>query len=296
MSEIPPPMRPGRPEPPQDAEFVPPVPAAERVGAPAPGAAGPTAPAASRRNWARLGSIGLVLAFLFGKLKLLIPILQFAKFGTLFSMVIAMWAYAQLWGAPFAIGFVLLIFVHELGHALVLRQQGIPAGAPVFIPFLGAVIAMKGMPRNAWVEALVGIGGPVLGSLGALVCLIIGTVTREPFWLALASTGFFLNLFNLLPISPLDGGRIVGVISKWLWVVGFVIGTAIFLVTFHPILLLILVVGLFSARRTAKGPHPTYFDVQPTQRVVMGLAYFGLAGALALAMWATDQELARLMS
>ena len=116
-------------------------------------------------------------------------------------------------GAPFAIGFVLLIFVHELGHALVLRRQGIPAGAPVFIPFLGAVIAMKGMPRNAWVEALVGIGGPALGTAGAVVCLAMGWLTGAPIWLALASTGFLLNLFNLLPISPLDGGRI-GIASQ----------------------------------------------------------------------------------
>ena len=127
-----------------------------------------------KKRLASLGSIGVVLAFALGKLKLLIPLLKVTKLSTLLSMLVAVWAYAMLWGLPFALGFVLLIFVHEMGHALVMQQQGIRAGAPVFIPFVGAVIAMKSLPRNAWVEALVGIGGPVLGSVGALVCLIVG--------------------------------------------------------------------------------------------------------------------------
>jgi Zn-dependent protease len=231
------------------------------------------------------------MAFVLGKLKVIIPLLKLAKLGTLISMFIAVWAYALFWGFPFALGFVLLIFVHELGHALVLRQQGIPAGAPVFIPFLGAVIAMKGMPRNAWVEALVGIGGPVLGSLGALLCLVIGWMTDSLIWYALASTGFLLNLFNLLPISPLDGGRIVGVISRWIWVVGYAIAIAAFLATFHPMLLLILVFGLLGLGRAIRGTAPDYFDVPIERRVLMGFAYFGLAAALAVLMRIADQRL-----
>ena len=98
-----------------------------------------------------------VLALVLGKLKLLLPLLKLAKFSTFLTMLLAVWLYAQIWGFPFAIGFVLLIFVHEMGHALVMMHQGIHAGAPVFIPFVGAVIAMKSMPRNAYIEALVGI-------------------------------------------------------------------------------------------------------------------------------------------
>jgi Zn-dependent protease len=244
-----------------------------------------------RRRWAKWGPIGLAAAFLLGKLKFIIPVLKFAKFGTLISMFVAVWAYALFWGFPFALGFVLLILVHELGHALVLRQQGIPAGAPVFIPFLGAVIAMKGMPRNAWVEALVGIGGPVLGSLGALVCLIVGWMTDSLIWYALASTGFLLNLFNLLPISPLDGGRIVGVISRWIWVAGYALAIAAFLATFHPMLLLILIFGLLGLGRAIRGPGPGYYDVPVERRIVMGVAYFGLAAALAVLMQIADRQL-----
>ena len=242
-------------------------------------------------RWKRWGPIGIALAFLIGKGKLLLPVLKFAKLGTLLSMLLAIWLYATIWGAPFAVGFVLLIFVHELGHALVMRQQGIPAGAPVFIPFVGAVIAMRGIPRNAWVEALVGIGGPVLGSVGALVCFLIGQATGSLFWYALASTGFLINLFNLLPISPLDGGRIVGVISRWLWLVGYIVGIAIFLVTFHPLLFLILLFGLFSLGRVIRGPRAGYFETPNSKRMAMGAAYFGLAALLAVGMWAADQHL-----
>jgi Zn-dependent protease len=244
-----------------------------------------------RAGLATLGPLGVLAAFILGKLKLIVPLLKVTKLSTLLSMVVAVWAYAMLWGLPFAVGFVLLIFVHELGHALVMKQQGIRAGAPVFIPFVGAVIAMKSLPRNAWIEALVGIGGPVLGSVGALVCLLIAWATDSMFWYALASTGFLINLFNLIPISPLDGGRIVGVISRWLWVVGYAVGIVVFLLTKSPILFLILLLGIFGLVRTIRGPREGYFDVEPSKRIVMGAAYFGLVVALAAGMWVADAPL-----
>ena len=101
----------------------------------------------------RWGPIGVLLVFFLGKFKFVLVALKFAKLGTLVTMLLAVWVYAQFWGAAFAIGFILLIFVHEMGHALAMKQQGIRAGAPVFIPFVGAVIAMKEMPKNAYVEA-----------------------------------------------------------------------------------------------------------------------------------------------
>lgn len=243
------------------------------------------------KSW---GTVGAVLLFVFGKLKILLPLLKFFKFGSLLSIVFTVWVYAKFWGFPFALGFVLLIFVHEMGHALVLKRLGIAAGAPVFIPFVGAVIAMKGVPRNAYVEALVGIGGPALGSAGAAFCLVVGWMTDEPFWYALASTGFLINLFNMIPISPLDGGRIVGVISRWIWAAGYVIGIGVFWVTRSPILLLILVLGLFSLGKTLRGPRADYFDVPMEKRVQVGTWYFGLLALLALGMWAAQAPLADL--
>jgi Zn-dependent protease len=233
----------------------------------------------------------MLALFLLGKLKFILPLLKFTKASTLLTMLLSVWAYGLIWGLPFAAGFVLLIFVHELGHAIVMRRQGIHAGAPVFIPFVGAVIAMKSLPRNAWVEALVGIGGPVLGSAGALCCLMVAWASGSPFWYALAHTGFLINLFNLIPISPLDGGRIVGVISRWIWVVGYAVGIAVFLATYSPILALILLLGLFSIGRTIRGPREDYFKIDPARRITMGVAYFGLVLLLALGMWVAEQPL-----
>lgn len=253
-----------------------------------------TPSATPRRKWAALGSAGVALAFILGKAKFLLPLFKFTKFSTLLTMVLAVWVYAQLWGLKFAVGFILLIYVHEMGHALVLSQQGIPAGAPIFIPFVGAMITMRKLPPNAYVEALVGIGGPILGSAGALVCLLIGMWTESMFWFALASTGFLLNLFNLIPISPLDGGRIVGVISRWIWVLGYIIGGIVFFATYSPILFLILLLGLFSLGKTFRGPRPGYFDVPPARRLSIGIAYFVLLGLLALGMWFADLHLVEL--
>jgi len=238
-----------------------------------------------------LGPLGVLVVFVLGKLKLVVPLLKFANLGTLLSMLVAVWVYALYWGLPFAVGFVLLIFVHEAGHAIVMKRLGLKAGAPVFIPFVGAVIAMKSLPRDAYVEALVGIGGPVLGSVGALACLVVAWSTGSLFWYSLASTGFLINLFNLIPVSPLDGGRIVGVISRWLWAAGYAVGIGVFAVTRSPMLLVILLLGLFSLPGVLRGPREGYFDVPSGKRLAMGVAYFGLVASLSVALWAADRPL-----
>src|SRR5205085_10596951 len=112
------------------------------------------------------------------------------------TMLLTIWVYAQSMGWRFAAGFVLLILVHECGHLLAAKRLGLKVGAPVFIPFMGAFIALKEAPRNAWIEAQVGIGGPMLGTVGAAVCELIHVATNNPLFGALAYTGFFLNLFN----------------------------------------------------------------------------------------------------
>jgi Zn-dependent protease len=190
------------------------------------------------------------------------------------------WAYAWLWGWPFAVGFVLLLFVHELGHALVMRYLGLAAGAPVFVPFVGAVIAMRDRPRDAHAEALVGIGGPALGGAAALGVLAVAWLGGGPFWYALAATGLLLNLFNLLPVSPLDGGRIAGGIHRGLWVVGYAIGVPWVVLTGSPVLALMLGLGLLQLWSLWRSPVPGYYDIPPWRRAAMGLAYFGLCGVL----------------
>lgn len=238
-------------------------------------------PSESTVNWSRWGWLGAAALFMFGKLKWLIAIAKFAKLQTLLTMLLSIAVYAQVFGWPYAAGFVLLIFVHEMGHALALRQQGIPARAPVFIPFVGAVIAMRGMPRDAWVEAVVGIGGPLLGTVGAIGCLVAAMVTSSPLMFALAAAGFLINLFNMIPISPLDGGRIVGVMSRWIWLVGYIVGGVVFFLTYSPMLFLILLFGLFQLPSLFAPGKAGYYDVPTSKRVIMGVAYFGLLAVLA---------------
>jgi len=240
-----------------------------------------------RRWWAP----GVLLAVLLGKLKWLLVAAKFLKLSTLLSMLLMVGVYGTIWGIPFAVGFVLLIFVHELGHALVMRQQGIPAGPPVFIPFVGAVIAMRGLPRDAYVEAVVAIGGPLLGSLGAAACLAAAVATGARFWYALASTGFLINLFNLIPLYPLDGGRIIGAISRWLWLVGAAVGVTVFLITQSPLMLLVLLFGLLNVGQLRRGPAAGYYRIPASRRLAIGTAYLGLVVALVCASTWTEQAL-----
>jgi Zn-dependent protease len=247
----------------------------------------------SRRGlWGALATGGL---FLLSKAKFLLVFLKAAKFGSILSMLVTVWVYALFFGWPFAVGFVALIFVHESGHAVAMRQQGIPAGAPVYIPFVGAFIAMKGRPRDAFVEAIVGIGGPLLGTLGAIGCLVAGLLADSPLLMALASVGFLLNLFNMIPISPLDGGRIAGAISRWFWAVGYAVGIGVFMLTYSPILAIILLLGLFTIWRTVRNPVPGYYDIPAWKRVAVGAAYFGSLAVMALGMTYADGMVAPFM-
>lgn len=232
----------------------------------------------------------VLLASFFGKLKVLLwPLLKFLPviLKTGGTMMLSIWFYAMNWGWWFAAGFVLLIFVHECGHLVAARQFGLKVGAPVFIPFMGAFIALKEAPRNAWIEACVGIGGPLLGAAAAGLCEILFLTTGQPLFRALAYSGFFLNLFNLAPVGFLDGGRIATALSPWLWVAGLVIVGA--MVFTHPnfILILILITSLprlamlFRAKTDAE---KRFFEVSPGRRGMMAAMYFGLVALLVLGM------------
>ena len=136
------------------------------------------------------------------------------------TALVSVAAYSLFWGWTFAFGFVVLLFVHEMGHVIQLRREGVKASAPMFVPFLGAVVMAKSLGENALAEARVGLAGPVLGTIGAAACLAIGEASNSDFFRALAYVGFFLNLFNLLPVVPLDGGRAMAAMAPWMWFVG----------------------------------------------------------------------------
>ena len=237
----------------------------------------------------------VALALLVWKLKFLFAaIFKFKLFTVAGSMLVSIGAYALLWGWQFAVGFVLLLLVHELGHVLEAKRQGLPVSAPMFIPFLGALITLKRLPDNAWNEAKVAIAGPILGSLGAAATWGLGEYFDSQLLVALAFTGFFLNLFNLAPISPLDGGRIVAAIHPALWVVGLVLLLGLTIVAPNPILILILVLGGLESWRRWQSRHSpgaeTYYRVSRGQRVFTGVAYIVLAALLTGGMSATYVE------
>lgn len=250
-----------------------------------------------------LGAVGFLLLKFGGKLKFLLPALKFLgpALKTGGTMLLSIGVYALAFGWKFAVGFVLLIFVHEMGHVFAARQAGIKVTAPTFIPFIGAHILLQQALPNAWVEAKIGYAGPLAGTLAAAACHGVWLATGNPFWAALAYTGYFLNLFNLAPAGPLDGGRITAAISPLLWVVGYVVlgawlawdirqavigaapaGSGIFLIV------LILVSGLprlfWLFRRDKSDAERRYFQVPAGKRLLMSAAYFGLIAALGVGM------------
>jgi Zn-dependent protease len=256
---------------------------------------GPVRPEPRFRLLRKLAAPLIVLgAFLLKFKYILFAIFKFKVVTTSLSMVISIGAYSLLWGWKFALGFVALLFVHEAGHALEAKRQGLPVSAPVFIPFLGAAILLKENPQNVWREAQIALAGPIVGSLGAAAVWWYGEATDNNLLIAVAFTGFFLNLFNLLPIVPLDGGRAVAALHPAFWLVGLIGLAALTIFAPNPILILILLVSameLWSRWRSRDTPEArTYYSIPAWQRVAVAVTYLGLAAGLAVAMSASYIE------
>jgi Zn-dependent protease len=203
---------------------------------------------------------------------------------TAFSALAMVLVEAQRSSWSFACGFVALILVHELGHGYAIRRTGLQAGWPVFIPFFGAVISLKGQVRSRDEEARIAYAGPLVGTAGGLFCAAVAVLTASRLWLSLAHVAFFLNLFNLVPISPLDGGRVAQAFSRRSWIVGAILIGTMFFVTGSPQLIVIgglaLVQGL---RRKSAAPQPsepnTALNGSLWARRYFGLCFF-LAGCV----------------
>src|SRR5947209_4494591 len=241
-----------------------------------------------------LAALGALLAKFWASAKAVLLLLPKLKLLTTSgTMLVSIAAYSLIWGWQFAIGLVLLLLVHEMGHVIQLRREGIKASAPMFIPFLGAVISAKSLGRNATAEARVGLAGPILGTIGAAVCIVIWQATGNNIWRALAFTGFFLNLFNLLPVVPLDGGRAMAAMAPWMWFLGFAAMIPLAFVFPNPVIFLILLVAGYEtykrwSRRRAGGPQQeAYYRVRPRDRALVAVVYLGLIGLLVFGMHAT---------
>ena len=242
-----------------------------------------------------LGPIAVAVIAFATKAKAILLLLPKIKvLSTSATMLVSIAAYSLIWGWAFAAGFVILLLVHEMGHVIQLRREGIEASAPMFIPFMGAFVAAKSMGDDAGAEARVGLAGPVLGSLACLVPLAIWQATGNEYWQALAFVGFFLNLFNLLPVLPLDGGRAMAALSPWVWYVGYAALVALTFAFPNPIMILILLLGgmetwhRFKARNTPESK--AFHDIPRSTRIGVAVVYLGLAALLAFGMSETFLE------
>lgn len=241
-----------------------------------------------------LGPLGALLLVFAGKLKYLAFLGKFAlpALKTGGTMLLSIWVYTYTFGLPFAAGFVLSILVHELGHVFAAWRLGIPVSAPLFIPGFGAIILQKQAAKSTWDEALIGIGGPIGGTLAGLISLGLFWVTGNPLFKAIAYTGFFINLFNLIPIFPLDGGWITAAISPRIWLVGIVaiLGGFAFGWIRNPFIFLLVLLSLprlWKGLTTGNAAEAGQHSVTPPQRVAMGIAYVSLAGFLLWLMMVT---------
>jgi len=224
-------------------------------------------------------------------LKLLALLLSSAKFAKLATtagtMLISVAVYAWIFGWLYAVGFVLLLLVHEMGHYVAARRRGLDVGAPTFIPFVGAWIQLKDLPHDAETEAYVGLGGPLLGTVGAVAAYLYADASDSRVWMAVAYSGFVINLFNMIPMSPFDGGRITAVLGPRIWFLGVPILLGLFLYWPSPMLLLVALLAapqLMAAwRHDPNSPEAVaYYGVAAGVRWRYTAIYLSLAAFLAL--------------
>jgi Zn-dependent protease len=224
-------------------------------------------------------------------MKLLLLLLSGLKWGKLATtggtMLLSLAVYATIWGWPYAAGFIGLMFAHEMGHYVAARQCGLNVGAPAFIPFVGAWINLKEQPRDVRTEAYVAAAGPVVGTVSAVAVYLGGRWTDSTLLLAIAYAGLFLNLFNLLPVSPLDGGRITAIISPRIWLIGAPVMLAILFYRPSPILVIIAIIALPQLIKAwkydPKAPENlAYYGVPLQTKLEYGALYLALTAYLSV--------------
>ena len=268
--------------------WLPPVAPAPEPPAPSPPAPGPSR---AKRWFGPAFVIGLGILKFGAKLKVLLLLLPKLKvLTTSASMLVSVAAYALIWGWSFAAGFVALLFVHEMGHVIQMKREGVKVSGMLFVPFLGAAVGARSMGGNALAEARIGLAGPVLGTLATAALIPIAEAQDSDFLRALAFTGFFLNLFNLAPVVPLDGGRAMAAMAPWMWFAGFAAMLGFFVLFPNPILVLILLLGgmetwrRWKTRKQGLEGNEAYYRVKPVHRLAVATAYLALIAICAVGM------------
>lgn len=240
-----------------------------------------------KRIGSALAAAAALIAKFFAAIKGFVLLLPKVKLlTTAGTALVSVAVYSWFFGWWFAVGFVVLLFVHEMGHVIQLRKEGVKASAPMFIPGFGAVVMMKSLPA----EARVGLAGPILGTFGAGVCLAIAEATNSDLLRALAYVGFLLNLINLVPLVPFDGGRAMAAMAPSMWFVGLGAMVALLLITGNTFLLIFILLGgmetwrRWKLRRTRSLEQAAYYRVATLHRVLVGAVYIGLIAVLAAGM------------
>ena len=256
----------------------------------------PIQPESGFRSRARriLAPFAVIGAFLLKFKTALLVLLKVKILVTAGSILVSVAGYAVLWGWKFAAGFVVLLLVHELGHVLEARRQGLATGGVYFIPFLGAVMLLKQHSKDAAQAAWLGLAGPILGSAAAAVTWAAGVATGSDLLVALGFTGFLLNLFNLIPVMPLDGGWATALFHPLFWAFGLVGVIVLFAIFPNPILLIVAILGARELwKRWKQRGHEdrgAYHDVRPGQRAAIAGVYLGLAVLLTLGIGASHRK------
>lgn len=224
-------------------------------------------------------------------LKILFLAFSALKFGKIATtggtMLLSLVVYASIFGWLYAAGFLTLLFAHEMGHFLAARQRGLNVGAPTFIPFVGAFIQLKEQPMDAETEAYVAFAGPFVGTLAAFACYFSAREVDSRLWLAVSYSGFFLNFINLLPMSPLDGGRITQIVSPRIWLIGAPMVLALLFYSPSPVLVILLI---FALPQLAKAwrfdpnapENAAYYNAPANVRLEYAAMYLGLAALLGI--------------
>jgi Zn-dependent protease len=232
--------------------------------------------------------------------KLLFLLLATLKWGKLATtggtMLVSLALYAWIWGWPYAAGVVTLLFVHEMGHYVAARQCGLNVGAPTFIPFVGAWVELKDQPVDVRTEAYIAFAGPLVGTVGAVAFYLWGRYTGNALLLAISYAGLFLNLFNLIPMAPFDGGRITAILSPRVWLFGAPLMLAIMLYRPSPILIIVAVLAIpqliMAWKYDPNAPeNRAYYDVPLEAKLEYGALYLALTAYLGVMTYEVHEML-----
>ena len=278
--------------PPQGGQYIPPPPPYEATSDIPPESPYHSSPAPQQGSRGLVGWLASAALAVWAVVKYgLLLVVKVPALATLLTGVVSVGAYTLLFPWQVAIGLVVLIFVHEMGHVLEIRRQGLAATAPIFLPFLGAGIFMRTQAQSPLKQAQIAIAGPIAGTLGATVALVLYAATRFDLFLVWAYFGYWINLFNLIPFGMLDGGWILAPVSKWIQVAGLAILAGLFFAgLINPLVLIVVAIGMPMVYRRFREPdYDAYLTSGPASaRLAIGATWLALVVFLGVAFYQTE--------